>query len=66
MECIMIKLFFSNFGHFFQDIFSIRLIHGSTYSRVYTVHFLAHIVLRMINSCFKIPNILFLKIVIVK
>ncbi len=28
-----------NFGQFFQDIFSIRLIRGSTYTRVYTVVF---------------------------
>ncbi len=29
--------FFFNFGQFFQDIFSIRLIRGSTYTRVYAV-----------------------------
>ncbi len=28
---------FFNFGHFLSSIFSIRLIHGSNYTRVYTV-----------------------------
>ncbi len=31
------KIKSSHFGHFFQLIFPIRLIHGSTYTRVYTV-----------------------------
>ncbi len=34
--CTHIKIFL-NFGWFFKDIFWIRLIRGSTYTRVYTV-----------------------------
>ncbi len=48
---------FWNFGHIFRFIFSIRLILGSTYTRVYSVTLLTH---NMCAKCWWIQSLAFI------